>query len=295
MANIACIVPTIREESYKTFLAGWKHLFERHGVLLIKVVDGDEPYAEVTDFRTDEHKRFELKGSEAEPLVYNRNDGVRNFGFYLIAKYYPIVDTIQSYDDDLLPEGDPIQDHLDALNQHVPVSWIKTSSEYMRGFPYCIRNEAEVVLSHGTWNLNCDYDAPTQLVLGMRSAEHYKMTIPKGVYFTFCGMSIAFKRKLLPYMYYAPMGYKVGMDRFADIFLGVVVKRIIDEKGWAVVSGYSTVNHLRASNVWANLKKESNGLPLNETFWSGDESDPYFKLYAEKRKAWEELINECTL
>jgi hypothetical protein len=105
-----------------------------------------------------------------------------------------------------------------------------------------------------------------------------------------CGMNIAFKRKMLPYMYYAPMGYAVGLDRFADIWLGITSKRTIDENGWAVVTGYSRVRHDRASNVWKNLQKEARGLELNETFWEGDENDPYFKIYEDNRKKWFELM-----
>jgi hypothetical protein len=103
-------------------------------------------------------------------------------------------------------------------------------------------------------------------------------------------MNIAFKRKLLPYVYYAPMGYRVGLDRFADIWLGVVLKDIIDKMGWAVVSGYAPVNHQRASNVWKNLIKEAKGLELNEKFWLHKNKDKYFKEYKKARERWEKLI-----
>lgn len=92
-------------------------------------------------------------------------------------------------------------------------------------------------------------------------------------------------------MYFAPMGYKVGLDRFADIWLGIVSKRIIDENGWAVVTGYARVRHERASNVFKNLQKEALGIELNEGFWKNEEKDPYFKMYKEKRERWADFIN----
>ena len=286
--SVCVVVPTIRPDLLKEkFLPAWEALFDEHGVRLLVVNDGEHP--EVVDYTLGTSWGIEEMGKDAD-LIYNFNDGVRNLGFAYIAKNLPEVEYIISLDDDLVPIEDTIQDHLDALNQRVPVSWISPASEYMRGFPYGVREEAEVVLSHGIWWGIKDYDAPTQLVKGNPDVEFYTGPIPKGTYFPFCGMNVAFKRKMLPYMYWAPMGPKVGLDRFADIWLGIVSKRIIDEKGWAVVTGYASVFHERASNVFKNLVKEAKGLGLNENFWEGKEDDSYFTLYRERRRRWEKFI-----
>lgn len=279
--TIAVVVPTIssRKEIFEGFMKAWKPLFDKHSVIFIKVLDGDEPQIEVNG----------VKGyipDEIKVLIFNKNDGVRNFGFWYIAKFLPKVDTIITLDDDTLPIGDTIQDHLDALDMRVPISWMSTASEYMRGFPYYVREEAEVVLSHGVWQGVADWDAPTQLIKGNRPVEFYKGAIPRWCYYPMCGMNIAFKRKMLPCMYYAPMGHKVGLDRFADIWCGIESKKEIDMRGWAVVTGYATVRHERASNVWNNLIKESKGLSMNEQY----DQDPYFRLYAKKREEWKNLI-----
>ena len=287
MDNLAVVVPTIRPERYKEFLRAWQKLFSGYDVDLITVWDGNRPYL------THNNKKYSLKKimGEDQDLIYNKNDGVRNLGFAYIAKALPQVDTIITLDDDVKPIGDPLGAHLMALKRPKPVSWLSTLlDDYPRGFPYGVRKEAEVVLSHGVWYGVADWDAPTQLVRGNPSVRFYTGPIPKGVYFPMCGMNLAFKRKLLPYVYYAPMGYRVGLDRFADIWLGITLKKIIDKKGWAVVSGYAPVYHKRASNVWTNLRKEVEGLELNETFWAGDEKDAYFKLYNKERRRWEKLI-----
>lgn len=288
MKNIAVVVPTNRPEKMVTFLEKWEPLFHKHNITPIIVEDGEKP---VLHFMNEEYHidgKWSVKdimGKDSD-LIFNKNDGVRNLGFAFIEFYLPETEIIITLDDDVEPCGDTIQDHLDALERRVPVSWLSTATEYMRGFPYGVREEAEVVLSHGVWEGVKDYDAPTQLVEGNKDCGFFKGTIPKGIYYPMCGMNIAFKRKMLPYMYYAPMGYRVGMDRFADIWLGIESKKIIDKKGWAVVSGYSKVFHNRASNVMINLAKEAKGIALNEKFWEGDENDPYFKLYEKCRKRW---------
>ena len=274
---IAIVVPTIRPESYKKFFDAWVRLIDKHDCALIKVVDGENPTAAGKTVK-------EIMGKYSD-LIYNFNDGIRNLGFAYVIKYDPTVDIIITLDDDVEPLGDTIQDHVNALEKKVPVSWLSTASEYTRGFPYGIRDEAEVVLSHGVWEGVKDWDAPTQLIRGNPDASFYRGPIPKGVFYPMCAMNLAFKRKMIPYMYQAPMGNKVGIDRFADIWSGIESKKIIDVKGWAVVSGYSTVKHTRASNVFANLQKEAKGLAMNENYGEGE----YFKLYQEKRKRWEEF------
>jgi len=281
MSNIAVVIPTIRKESYTKFRTAWDPLLKKHDVALITVWDGEEP---MTMYNDHGYRVEDIMGSDAD-LIYNFNDGVRNLGFALIAKQLPEIETIITLDDDVEPVGDTIQYHLSALNMRVPTSWISTASLYTRGFPYGIRHDNEVVLSHGIWNGVKDWDAPTQLIHGNRNVQFYMGPIPKGIFYPMCIMNVAFKRKLLPYMYQAPMGPKVGIDRFADIWTGIESKKIIDEKGWAVVTGYAVVNHTRASDVFANLKKEVVGLSMNEHYGEDD----YFKLYQTNRKRWEDF------
>ena len=291
-SKLAIVVPSIRPESLSIFMEKWRSLFEKYNPEIFVVKDGENPEVKSLGSVKKIFTHKEIMG-EYEDLIYNKNDGVRNLGFALIHKSFPQVEYIYTLDDDVYPNGnDPIAEHLTALQARVPVSWISTASRYMRGFPYGIRDEAEVVLSHGVWANVADYDAPTQLVNGNLPVTFYKGAIPKGIYYPMCIMNVMFKRKLLPWMYQAPMGYRVGFDRFADIWSGIVSKRAIDENGWAVVSGYSTIWHDRASNVFVNLKKEAPGLPLNEGFYKGEESDPYFQIYKDQLARWQEFLKK---
>jgi reversibly glycosylated polypeptide/UDP-arabinopyranose mutase len=281
--KIAVVVPSIRPESLKKFMKAWQPLFDKHNVELLVVLDGKVP--------TVGAYRVEQVMGKFTDAISNFNGGVRNLGFALVAKHYPDIEVIMTFDDDEVPIGDPILDHLTALGMRVPISWFSIASEYTRGFPYAVRHEAEVVLSHGVWEGVADWDAPTQLVMGNRPITFYKGPIPKGIYYPMCGMNIAFKRKLLPYIYQAPKA--LGLGRTNDIMAGILSKREIDKRGWAVVSGYARVFHERASNVFKNLQEEAIEIGLYETFWQGDESHPYFKIYRKKLKLWQAFLKSC--
>jgi reversibly glycosylated polypeptide/UDP-arabinopyranose mutase len=274
---IAVVVPTIRPESLRQFKIEWGEQFEMHDVNLIVVEDGENPKVNGYSVR-------DIMGKD-EDLIYNFNDGVRNLGFSYASKTK--AEYIITLDDDTKPNGDTIGDHIKALNNYGMTTWVNTASDYMRGIPYNVRQESEVVLSHGVWYGVADWDAPSQLIKGNKEVIFKQGVVPKGVMYPMCGMNVAFKRKMLPYMYWAPMGPRVGLDRFADIWCGIESKKIIDDNGWAVATGYASVRHERASNVWKNLQKEAKGLEMNESYGQ----DEYFKLYERQRKRWQDLIS----
>lgn len=272
---IAVIVPTIREEKLKEFLHAWKPLFEKHSVSLYVVRDGKNP--------TVNGESVESVMGEYSDLIYNFNDGVRNLGF--AKAYQDGADIFISLDDDTLPNGDTIQDHLDVLNSKKPISYINSVEDiYMRGFPYWAREEAEVVFSHGLWHGVYDFDASTQLVLGTPQPKHIKQPIPKGALMPVCVMNVALKRCALPYYYQAPMYNDI--NRFADIWSGWEVKKWIDKNNWSMVSGYATVNHNRASNPFVNLIKEAKGIQINEDY----ENSEYYTFYQKKLKRWQKFL-----
>jgi reversibly glycosylated polypeptide/UDP-arabinopyranose mutase len=218
-------------------------------------------------------------------IIYNLNDGVRNVGFAMAGKLG--AEYIYSFDDDVEPIGDTLQSHYDALQRHIPVTWLSTTGDdFMRGFPYNRRGEVETVVSHGIWEGVPDLDAPTQLLHPDTIPDFYRGPIPKGILYPHCAMNFAFKRKALPFVYQAPMGHRIGLDRFADIWGGIEMKKDLDQLGLGVVSGYASVFHTRASNVFTNLKKEAAGLEMNEQYGEG----AYFDLFYEQRERWKEYI-----
>lgn len=389
--SICCVVPTIRPESMAAFRRAWGPLFERHGVTLITVWDGDDPVSECTSplpwgVENTTLKWSQQVGTDSEGLVCRRTDACRNLGFIHVANLTRPADLpnrvparqfdyILTLDDDVHPTAgsDPIQEHLDVLGRRVPVSWMNTATEqvvargyetqkeaeestdpialdlrdkplYLRGFPYGIREEAQVMVSHGVWVNVPDFDGKTQLELGKcpncygagtvaivpvndvmscgsdqrcpkcngtgydgsrlpYSLPYFRGPVPKGCYLNFCGMNVMVRKEALPYLYFAPMGLDSGVEglnRFADIWCGILLKRHCDAMGWAIYTGASTVIHTRASDPFKNVEQEKLGMEWNEKAWqygmsiyetgNGDPFVSYWRSYLDKAARFRDLI-----
>ncbi|MCK9371030.1 hypothetical protein M0R04_14055 [Candidatus Dojkabacteria bacterium] len=294
MSNIAVVVPTIRlKESVPAFMKAWQPLFDKHNVEFVLVVDGEKPKVvhtvNVPQEAGDVVVTKTKKELDPHNLVSNFCAGVRQLGFLYIAKHLPEVEYIITLDDDEIPLGDPIQDHITQLNRKVPISWISTATDYMRGFPYGIRQEAPVMMSHGVWEGSYDWDAPSQLLKGDTRVQFYKGVIPKGIYTPICGMNLAFRREALPYVYFAPVGQFKGAERWDDIYMGVMVIKKFAELNWAITTGYAKVLHERASNPFTSLAKEAVGILHGEEFYKDPENykgDVWFNEFREKTKKW---------
>ena len=199
-----------------------------------------------------------------------------------------------------------IGDHVIALLFH---SCIQGGFK-LRGLPYMLP-QYPVLLSHGTWAGVPDFDAIQQLQHpDVRDINTPDMLVPRGVFFPVCAMNMAFHKSLLPWIYQAPMGRKLEqdglppIDRFADIWGGVIAKHAIDNilKG-AAWTGGARVYHKRASNVFTNLRKEALGMELNEDLWKWAgricqgfnlideyEVNPYLKLYHDRLIEWQKEV-----
>lgn len=287
--TLAIVVPTIRPDQYTRFVRAWSSTVEDHGARVVTVWDGDTPTCEGLT-------AADILGDDAD-LIYHRSDVCRNLGFAFVARYLPDVDVILTLDDDVAPHGETIADHLRALSRRAPISWMSSSpSAYLRGFPYGVRDEAPVMVSHGIWYGNADWDARTQLENGNAPlSDFYRGPVPKGALMPVCSMNLAFRREALSYVYQAPMGPRASLDgqvwdRFGDIWGGISLKRALDARGWAMVTGEAACWHTRASDVQVNLKKEATGLEWNELYWQTEPHHPYFTVYAEHRARWERWV-----
>ena len=294
--NIAVVVPSHRQELTDLFLSHWQPLFDKHNVEFILVDDsGNFPrIVHESTLCVSSVTPYGEKQTAESVLFSNHCAGVRQLGFLYIAQRLPDVEYILTFDTDTAPIGDPIQDHIDQLNRSVPISWISTSTDmYMRGFPYGVREEAQVMLSHGVWETVPDYDAPTQLLTPKDfKPNYYQGPIPKGIFAPICGMNIGFRREALPYIYFAPVGNFKGAERWDDIFMGIMVIKKFSELNWAIVTGYAKVEHKRASNPFESLAKEAVGILHGEEFWKDPENyngHPWFDEFRGKTEKWYNL------
>jgi hypothetical protein len=271
-SGIVAVLPTIRPELVPQFLDGWSRVSGFDQVHWIIVEDNPQKTASVGSSGSVTHVCWEELDLEPDNwIISRRSSAIRSFGFILAHRMRPEV--VVTLDDDCLPEDESfLERHLEQLERRVGISWVSSWDElpiHPRGFPYRVRDDAEVVLNHGVWSEVPDLDGITQkqhLELRTAPAKTWK-AIPRGAYFPMCGMNLAFKAPVLPLMYFGLQGRNWPYDRFDDIWCGIVLKKVCDHLGWAVTSGVPSLRHTRMSNVDVNIAKEAPGIEFNEVFW----------------------------
>ncbi|MCA8949486.1 MAG: hypothetical protein KDE27_08275 [Planctomycetes bacterium] len=275
--HVVIVVPTIRRECMQRFLHAWEPEFAQGGVELVVVEDNPSPTFELaSDAAISHHSWLDIDAEFGDDawIIPRRTDCVRSYGYWQAWRKNP--DMIVTLDDDCLPDSTTpigfLQAHWDRLEEggrHD--AWTSTTTGTIpRGVPYHERDRRQrCVINHGLWTNVIDYDAVTQLTQVRRPSEveFPDQTIPRGSFYPMCGMNLAWRPELTPALYFLLMGRDFGVDRFGDIWAGLFSKRICDHLGLAVNSGSPTVHHARASNVWANLRKEAPGMERNETLW----------------------------
>ncbi len=224
-------------------------------------------------------------------IIPRRSDTVRSFGYWWAWKqkaysaHSPSYGFVQTLDDDCYPE--PGYEKLDEIHESLltRTKWFNTLNNVRpRGTPYKNLGTRDVMVNHGLWTNVLDYDAPQQLVNPIEEKfSHDNRIVPHGSFFSLCGMNVFWRRDTTPLMYHMLMGNTIdregrltslGLDRFGDIFAGIVMKRISDHLGWIVSSGVPYIHHDRASDPFKNLVKEAAGIGLNETFWERIDAIP---------------------
>lgn len=229
-------------------------------------------------------------------IIPRRSDTVRSYGYWYA--YVCGYEYLMTLDDDCYPQ--PGFENLDLLHLEMlngRTKWYNTLNAVTpRGVPYYNLGKRSVHVNHGIWKGILDYDAPHQLVAP--EAEVYDESnriVPGGAYFPFCGMNWMCSREAIPLMYHMLMGQmlpeykgisagpshikvntdafpnvsldKLAFDRFGDIWCGIVMKKICDHLRWSVSTGTPYIHHDRASSPFTNLRKEANGIEVNEWFW----------------------------
>jgi hypothetical protein len=281
--RVVVVVPTIREQNIKDFLAAWK--CELQSCTVIVVEDNAERTFEIAGANVQHYSHADIERDlgQAAWIIPRKTDCVRSYGYFKAWQLRP--DMMITLDDDCYPnEGQTefVATHWRRLQAGGETSaWVSSVDGIVpRGVPYEPQNllrRRPCVLNHGLWNNVPDFDAPTQMLhlRYPRELSWTDRTIPLGSYFPMCGMNVAIRPEAIPAFYFLLMGLETyGFDRFGDIWAGVLLKKIADHLGYSVNSGSPAIKHLRASNVWANLRKEAPGLGINETFWSNVDAIP---------------------
>jgi reversibly glycosylated polypeptide/UDP-arabinopyranose mutase len=264
--SVAIVIPTIRDLS---FLEEWRSEFSPHRIIVCE----DHPTRQIVPppgFQIEHFSWTEIDADlgDVSWIIPRQNAAIRNFGYW--KAWSTGAEIIVTIDDDCYPAAPSyIQTHVANLSSKVTLGWEQVCDFPTRGFPYGIRGSSEVVVSHGLWENVADLDAPTQLTQPHLSIQRPVRTkvIARGSYFPMSGMNLAFRAWFAPAMWFPLMGRGWPFDRFDDIWAGVLAKKVADHLELGMISGDPTVEHRRASNVFANLRKEAAGIEANETFW----------------------------
>ena len=183
------------------------------------------------------------------------------------------AEVIFTLDDDCYPSRDDlVGGHL--RNLHETPAWESTVPGLrVRGLPY--RNfggPLPVDVSVGLWVGHPDIDAVQSLANGARVAgsllsDVRSRVMPSEQYFPMSGMNLAVRREAACLMYFPPMGHDSPYGRFDDIWCGLIVQRVCRHLRRSIVCGRPVVEHMRASDPFANLIKEAPGIDANEQMW----------------------------
>ncbi|KAG1368669.1 UDP-arabinopyranose mutase 1 [Cocos nucifera] len=303
------VIPTIRNLD---FLEMWRPFFQPYHLIIVQDGDPSKTIKVPEGFDYELYNRNDINrilGPKASCISF-KDSACRCFGYMISKKKY-----IFTIDDDcfvwvgdlgeagifagfadlLLDVGiylvakDPSGKQINALEQHIknllapstPFFFntlydpFREGADFVRGYPFSLREGVTTAVSHGLWLNIPDYDAPTQLVKPHERNTRYVdavLTVPKGTLFPMCGMNLAFNRELIgPAMYFGLMGDGQPIGRYDDMWAGWCTKVICDHLGLGVKTGLPYIWHSKASNPFVNLKKEYNGI-----FWQ-EELIPFFQ------------------
>ncbi|PWA62418.1 alpha-1,4-glucan-protein synthase [Artemisia annua] len=286
------VIPTIRNLD---FLEMWRPFFQPYHLIIVQDGDPTKKIHVPEGFDYELYNRNDINrilGPKSSCISF-KDSACRCFGYMVSKKKY-----IFTIDDDCFVAKDPSGNDINALEQHIknllspstPFFFntlydpYREGADFVRGYPFSLREGVPTAVSHGLWLNIPDYDAPTQLVKPRERNTRFVdavMTIPKGTLFPMCGMNLAFDRELIgPAMYFGLMGDGQPIGRYDDMWAGWCIKVICDHLGLGVKTGLPYIWHSKASNPFVNLKKEYKGI-----YWQ-EELIPFFQAAT--------LPKECT-
>ncbi|XP_023526126.1 probable UDP-arabinopyranose mutase 2 [Cucurbita pepo subsp. pepo] len=271
------VIPTIRNLD---FLEMWRPFFQPYHLIIVQDGDPSKVIKVPEGFDYELYNRNDINrilGPRANCISF-KDSACRCFGYMVSKKKY-----IFTIDDDCFVASDPSGKPINALAQHIknllcpstPFFFntlydpYRDGADFVRGYPFSLREGVPTAVSHGLWLNIPDYDAPTQLVKPLERNTRFVdavLTIPKGTLFPMCGMNLAFDRDLIgPAMYFGLMGDGQPIGRYDDMWAGWCIKVICDHLGLGVKTGLPYIYHSKASNPFVNLRKEYKGI-----FWQED-------------------------
>jgi len=310
------VVPTIRDNSFfATFLRNWRADFAGCHLIVIEDRKNKQLNSILKDESTKNGYTYELYDwrdidkdlGKDSWIISRRTDTVRDYGYLMAYRNKPLF--IATLDDDLCPaeRGKHIQQFYNILFTEVEqeAKYFSTMNNGMLPRGKLTGAKNKVGVAHGAWLNVPDFDAKTQIqetssfVAG--PTDYYNGIVPKGCFYSMCGMNLAWRPELTKFMYFPLMGAYTGnpIDRCGDIWAGYYSKYMCDLDDTLHHTGEPYCVHTRASNPWSNLKKEYREDVLGREFikvlvYDGvpEIEKEYFNKLIDAYDTWERIIDE---
>ena len=203
-------------------------------------------------------------------MLFRSGHSCRYFGYLVSRKKYVI-----SIDDNCLPAKDTAGMTVDAVTQHMinlktPATPFffntlydpyRKGADFVRGYPFSLREGVECMLSCGLWLHNADYDPMTHVVKRNQRNTNYVdavMTVPLGAMLPVSGINVAFNREVLGAVMFPGLRIrkegKHRWDTLEDIWNGLCAKVVCDSLGYGVKTG---LPYVMRSDAEAGMALES--------------------------------------
>eukprot|EP00897_Mesotaenium_endlicherianum_P002712 jgi/Mesen1/2469/ME000158S01659 len=263
-----------------SFLENWRPFFQPFHIIIVQAGEVARPLKIPHGFdcrvitREDIKKILGLKAS----YIPVRESACRCIGWLLSKKRYvfTLAENCLVAEDPYSRESiDAVQQHITNLSTAATPFFFNTlydpyreSTDFVRGYPFSLREGTPTAISHGLWLNVPDYDAPTRMVKPSERNAHYVdavVSIPKGALFPMSSLNLAFDRDLIgPAMYFPFLGEGHPIGLHGDMWAGWCAKVICDHLGYGAKSGLPYVSHENPNSAFVNLKKEYPGIMWQE-------------------------------
>lgn len=264
-----------------SFFNEWSSIFSRFHLIVVKDSNMTEELQIPKGFNLDVYTKSDMEGAVG-PSAATLFSGYscRYFGFLISKKKYVI-----SVDDDCIPAKDNQGFIVDAVAQHfvnlttpaTPLFFntlydpFREGADFVRGYPFSMRNGVTCALSCGLWLNVADLDAPTQaLKPGLRNSRYVDavLTVPTKALLPLSGINIGFDREVVGPALFPGMRLEgegnVRWETIEDLWCGICVKVICDHLGLGVKSGLPYVWRKEGGNAAESLTKKWEGVKLME-------------------------------
>ncbi|GAX85093.1 hypothetical protein CEUSTIGMA_g12513.t1 [Chlamydomonas eustigma] len=259
------------------FLDKWRSVLQAYHIIVIQSGVENLQIPEgfnITIYRVSDAKK--ILGDDAWCLINNDGSLNRSFGYIMSQKKY-----VYTFDEGCLCASDPSGKEIDALAEHLvnltsPATPFffntlydpyRPGTDFVRGYPFSLREGVATAVSHGLWLNRPDYDTATALVKPHERNARYVdavLTVPKGVLYPMSSINLAFDREAIGASMYNCMS--IIEQPGDEMWSGLCAKVISDHLGHGHKTGlpYIWNSEKPIAKLVSNIQKDTKVLLWQE-------------------------------